>query len=45
MMNDWIDEKIIDPMNKWAEKHPWFPLQFSIVALAISLLALIIKLL
>ena len=44
MMNDWIDEKIIDPMNKWAEKHPWFPLIFSIVALVISILLPIVRL-
>lgn len=44
-MNDWIDEKIIDPMNNWAEKHPWFSLQFSVVALALSTVILIIRLL
>ena len=43
-MNDWIDEKIIDPMNRWAEKHPWFPLIFSIVALIISILLPIVRL-
>ena len=37
-MNDWIDEKIIAPMNDWAEKHPWFPLIFSIITLVISIL-------
>lgn len=44
MVNDWIDEKIIDPMNNWAEKHPWFPLIFSIVALVISILLPIVRL-
>ena len=45
LMNDWIDEKIIDPMNNWAEKHPWFPLQFSVVALVVSIVIPIIRLL
>ena len=43
-MNDWIDENIIDPMNNWAEKHPWFPHIFSIVALIISILLPIVRL-
>ena len=43
-MSDWIDEMIIEPMNKWAEKHPWFPLQISIIALIISILLPIVRL-
>lgn len=37
-MSDWFDEKIIEPMNKFAEKHPNLPWIISVLALLISLL-------
>ena len=38
LMNNWIDEKIIDPMNRWADKHPLFPLIISTIALVVAYL-------
>ena len=37
-MNEFIDEKIIEPMNRFAERHPNLPLVISIIALLASLL-------
>ena len=36
--NNFIDEKIIIPMNLFAEKHPYLPLTVSIIALLVSLM-------
>lgn len=34
--DDFLDEKIIIPMNIFAEKHPHLPLTVSIIALLVS---------
>ena len=43
-MNNFIDNKIIEPMNKFAEKNPDLPLIISVIALVISSLCLITRL-
>ena len=42
-MHDWFYDKIIEPMNNWADKHPWFPTIISVVALFVSVVVLTIK--
>ena len=42
-MSDWFYEKIICPMTKWADKHPWFPTIISIISLIIAITGLIIQ--
>ena len=37
-MNEFIDNKIIIPMNNFADKYPYFPLVISIIALLISVI-------
>ena len=37
-MNDFIDNKIIIPMNNFAEKHPNLPIIISVIALIISIM-------
>lgn len=37
-MSNFIDNKIVEPMNKFADKHPYLPLTISIIALLISLM-------
>lgn len=36
-MNEFIDNKIIIPMNQFAEKHPNLPFIISVIALLVSL--------
>ncbi len=35
---NFIDEKIIVPMNEWAKRHPYLPLTISAIALLVSLM-------
>ena len=37
-MNNFIDDKIIIPMNNFADRHPYMPLTISIIALLISVI-------
>ena len=37
-MNDFIDNKIITPMNNFADRHPNLPMIISILALLASIL-------
>lgn len=37
-MNDFIDKKIIIPMNSYANKHPNMPFTISIIALLTSII-------
>ena len=37
-MNNFIDAKIIIPMNEFIDRHPNFPLTISIIALLIAIL-------
>ena len=37
-IGNFIDNKVIVPMNNFAKKHPYFPLIFSIIALLVSVL-------
>lgn len=39
---NWFDKKIIEPMNEWADKHPWFPLEVSLISLISSIFALMV---
>ena len=41
-MNNFIDDKIIIPMNEFADKHPNMPLIISIIALLIVLVYIVI---
>ena len=38
IMNDFIDNKIIIPMNNFAKKHSYRPLTISTIALIVALL-------
>lgn len=43
IMNDFTDEKIIIPMNKFADKHPYMPLAISIIGLLVSIIAPLLR--
>lgn len=42
-INEWIEINIILPMNAFAKKHPDMPLVISLIALAISIIAPLLK--
>lgn len=42
-IDNWFYQKIIDPMNNFASKYPYFSLVVSLIALIMSVVGLIIR--
>lgn len=44
VLSDFIDEKIIIPMNRFADKHPWFSTIFCAIGICIQIILLVVQL-